>query len=69
MRYSDRAKGRSANETYPDTSYSWGIEKSEDAVDCVICDKPITREHFHDHLEEHKGRRRDYAKKEPKPVS
>jgi hypothetical protein len=35
-----------------------GIEKSIDAVECVICDKPVSREQFHAHLEQHKGRRR-----------
>lgn len=69
MRYSDKHQARSANDTYPDTSFSLPIEKSLDAVECVICDKPISREHFHAHLEEHKGRKRDYGKKEAKPVN
>jgi Zn ribbon nucleic-acid-binding protein len=60
MRYSNNQKARSTNETYPDSynSFSMGVEKSVDAVECVICDKPINRDQFHDHLEEHKGRRK-----------
>ena len=62
--YSDiyRHKPRSANDTYPDTfsSFSYNLERSVDAVNCVICDKPINRDHFQAHLEQHKGRKKEY---------
>lgn len=45
-----------------------GIEKSVEAVICVICDKPISRDQFHQHIEEHKKRRLEYGKKEEKPI-
>lgn len=52
--YSDiyRQKPRSANDTHPDTfsSFSYNLERSVDAVNCVICDKPISREHFQTHI-------------------
>jgi len=31
---------------------------------CVICDKPINRDQFHQHIEEHKKRRLEYGSKE-----
>jgi len=50
--YSPNHKAISAYDTYPDTynSFSINMEKSVDAVNCVICDKPINRAHFQAHL-------------------
>lgn len=64
IRYSGNYKTKSANDTYPDTfsSFSYNLEKSLDAVNCVICDKPVNREQFHAHLEEHKGRKKEYGR-------
>jgi hypothetical protein len=63
LRYGNM-KTRSANETYPDTfsSFSYNLERSVDAVNCVICNKPVNREQFHAHLEEHKGRKKEYGR-------
>ena len=41
-----------------------GIERSVEAVECVICESKINRDHFHDHLEQHKAQRREYARNE-----
>ena len=49
--YSPNLKGRSAYDTIPDSSYSLNMERSLDAVNCVICDKPVNREQFPAHLE------------------
>lgn len=40
-----------------------------DAVNCVICDKPVNREQFHAHLEEHKGRKKEYRRYDNRVVN
>lgn len=44
LRYRN-SKTRSANDTYPDSSssFSYNIERSIEAVNCVICDKSVNR--------------------------